>query len=117
MCVMHVDALATGVLSRNQDAMLAKLVRADLHGCMLFVMHSACKSMLGIGGIVLYESRNMFHVMAPSGVCKSIPKRGVVVRIPYRNGISFVVFGNRFRYSPSERSSRKFKSQTRLQST
>ncbi|RUS87947.1 hypothetical protein EGW08_004302 [Elysia chlorotica] len=41
-----------------------KLMKADLHGCPLIVRRSKCPSYIGVEGIVIQETRNMFTLIS-----------------------------------------------------
>ena len=49
---------------------------ADLHGARLTVCMSKCKGLIGLGGIVLTETKNAFRVVSPDGRIRLLPKAG-----------------------------------------
>ncbi|KAI3645703.1 hypothetical protein MP228_008631 [Amoeboaphelidium protococcarum] len=51
---------------RGNDALLDKVTKLDLHGCILQVYHSRSKCQIGIEGIVIQDLANCFKI-----VCKS----------------------------------------------
>lgn len=87
---------------------MSKVSRSDVHGALVTIIKSACPSMEGLSGIVLYESTNMIHIITPTNKPRSIPKKGTVFTLPWKS-YTFVIFGTHFRYSPAERSVKKYK--------
>lgn len=53
------------------DEIQQKLNKIDLHGAMLTVADANCKDYVGIEGIVVKETRNMFIIVTSSGTTKS----------------------------------------------
>ena len=47
----------------NMAAAQEKLLKADFHGSCVTVQKSKCPSYIGVSGIVLQETRNMFKVI------------------------------------------------------
>lgn len=95
------------------DASLAnaaqKLMKADLHGCFLTVKRSKCSSFIGVQGIVLQETRNMFVLVTPDNVVKRIPKANSIFCVVLHKHV-FTIYGNQFTVKPGERAAKKFKS-------
>jgi RNase P/RNase MRP subunit p29 len=52
------------------------LACADLHGARLTVCSSKCKGLVGLGGIVVTETKNAFRVVSPDGRIRLLPKTG-----------------------------------------
>lgn len=49
-----------------------KLLRADYHGCMIVVASSDCSSYVGLRGIVVQETRNVFRLITEENKVKSM---------------------------------------------
>lgn len=57
--------------SNFQASAAQKMMKADLHGCHLTVRQSKCPSFIGVHGIVIKETRNMFQLITPENKIKS----------------------------------------------
>lgn len=62
----------------NSASMHPKLVKADLHGSLLTVRQSRNPCLVGLSGIVLYESENAFRVITKINQVKLIPKQNTI---------------------------------------
>ncbi|KAI6035722.1 RNase P subunit p29-like protein [Pisolithus marmoratus] len=62
----------------NSASMHPKLVKADLHGSLLTVRQSRNPCLVGLSGIVLYESENAFRVITKTNQVKLIPKQNTI---------------------------------------
>jgi len=58
--------------------MHAKLVKADFHGSIMTVRRSKNPSLVGVSGIVVQETENMFKVVTRKDKLKALPKQGSV---------------------------------------
>lgn len=69
----------------NCVSMYPKLVKADLHGSLLSVRQSRNPCLVGLSGIVLYESENAFRVITKTNQVKLIPKQHTIflLAIPF----------------------------------
>lgn len=102
--------------SINQSQALLKLSMADYNGAFLKVIKSVNRNMLGIEGIVIWDSQKNF-IMITSGELvdeiKCIPKKGTVfafeVPLNKEDALQFTILGDRFKYRSSDRAGRKFK--------
>ncbi|KAK7474840.1 hypothetical protein BaRGS_00033912 [Batillaria attramentaria] len=90
-----------------------RVLKADLHGCMLTVQRSRCPSYVGLCGIVLQETRNTFTLITKQGGVKCVPKLNSTFVFPL-SGYLFTIHGNHFKVKAGERSSRKFKSKATI---
>lgn len=52
------------------DEIQQKLNKIDLHGAMLTVADANCKDYVGLGGVVVKETRNIFIIVTSSGTTK-----------------------------------------------
>ncbi|EDO17199.1 hypothetical protein Kpol_1035p11 [Vanderwaltozyma polyspora DSM 70294] len=104
-------------LSINGTTALSKLSMADYNGALLKVVHSKNKNMIGIEGIVVWDSQKNF-IMVTKGELydqlKIIPKNGTVFgfQVPINDdfALQYSILGDRFKYRSSDRAGRKFKS-------
>ena len=58
--------------SNNEENILSKILKADLHGAILTVINSTNKNNIGISGIVLFESRRTFNLLNKKNEIKTI---------------------------------------------
>ncbi|KAJ3028765.1 UNVERIFIED_CONTAM: RNase P/RNase MRP complex subunit [Siphonaria sp. JEL0065] len=57
-------------LTYNSEQSLVKIVRADYHGAVFTVTQSKCKHFVGISGIMIKETDNMFYIITRENVVK-----------------------------------------------
>ncbi|KAG8726001.1 hypothetical protein FRC12_023812 [Ceratobasidium sp. 428] len=104
--------------------MQTKLVKADFHGSKLTVKASKCPTLVGVSGIVIEETANVFRVITPDDRVKVLPKQNSVFTfsIPLKPEqedsapqIQFELYGNQFRFRADDRASRKFKSKETIE--
>lgn len=104
-------------LSINGSTSLVKLSMADYNGSLLRVAKSKNRNLVGIEGIVIWDSQKSF-IMVTKGVCvnklKCIPKKGTVfefeIPINEEDALQYSILGDRFKYRSVDRANRKFKS-------
>ncbi|KAG0672175.1 RNase P/RNase MRP complex subunit [Maudiozyma exigua] len=101
----------------NGPNSLMKLSMADYNGSLLKVVKSKNKNMVGIQGIVIWDSQKSFIMVTRGRLVdniKIIPKRGTVfgfeVPINDEEALQYSILGDRFKYRSVDRASRKFKS-------
>eukprot|EP01095_Lingulamoeba_sp_RSL-Kostka_P005409 TRINITY_DN16740_c0_g1_i1.p1 TRINITY_DN16740_c0_g1~~TRINITY_DN16740_c0_g1_i1.p1 ORF type:complete len:429 (+),score=111.23 TRINITY_DN16740_c0_g1_i1:38-1324(+) len=86
------------------------LIRADLHGAIIKVIKSKTVNQIGLYGIVIQETKNVFKIITPDDKIKILPKKMSVFGLVIKD--KFIqIFGNNFCYRSSERSVYKFKQQ------
>ena len=96
--------------SNNDDTILNKILKADLHGAILTVINSTNKNNIGISGIVLFESRRTFNLLNKKNEIKTILKNGCVFETEMKyNGMKIIIYGDNFIYKSAERTKIKFK--------
>ena len=95
--------------SNNDDAILNKMLKADLHGAILTVINSTNKNNIGINGIVIFESKRTFNLLNKKNEIKTILKNGSVFEIEINNGIKILIYGDNFIFKSAERTKIKFK--------
>ncbi|KAH6635677.1 Rof/RNase P-like protein [Chaetomium sp. MPI-SDFR-AT-0129] len=90
----------------------AKLASADFHGAGVEVVRSGCVSRVGIGGIVVKDSKFAFEIVTRKGGRRLVPKEGTVFRFVVPMPMSSMVFelhGEQFQFRSADRASRKFR--------
>lgn len=60
----------------NEEMVLNCLKQLDYHGCKLKVSRSKTSSLVGLSGIVLKDTRNVFYMLAEDNEVKVVPKCG-----------------------------------------
>ena len=96
--------------SNNEENILSKILKADLHGAILTVINSTNKNNIGISGIVLFESRRTFNLLNKKNEIKTILKNGCVFETEMKyNGMKIITYGDNFIYKSAERTKIKFK--------
>lgn len=104
-------------LSINGTSALMKLSMADYNGARLRVASSQNKNLVGIEGIVIWDSQKNFIMVSRGKLVdqiKIVPKKGTVfnfeIPINEQDALSYTILGDRFTYRSSDRAGRKFKS-------
>ncbi|KAK4146580.1 Rof/RNase P-like protein [Dichotomopilus funicola] len=112
----------------------AKLASADFHGAGVEVVRSGCVSRVGIGGIVVKDSKFAFEIVTRRGARRLVPKEGTVFRfvvpVPVlgtglggngredeggeggeekMSNMVFEIHGEQFQFRSADRASRKFR--------
>jgi len=95
--------------SNNDDTILNKMLKADLHGAILKVINSTNKNNIGINGIVIFESKRTFNILNQKNEIKTILKNGSVFEVEINNGIKIIIYGDNFIFKSAERTKIKFK--------
>ena len=95
--------------SNNEETILNKMLKADLHGAILTVVNSTNKNNIGISGIVIFESRRTFNILNKKNEMKTILKNGCVFETEINNGMKILIYGDNFIYKSAERTKIKFK--------
>lgn len=126
------DLLFSENKTPNLNMVLPKLSTADYNGCLVRVLESRNRNMVGIEGIVVYDAQHSFIVVVkpntdredgPSvspaekvGGLRILAKRGLlfgfdVVCEDGENAtvMGFTIMGSRFEHRSTDRSGRKFK--------
>ncbi|CAI2188401.1 1150_t:CDS:2 [Funneliformis geosporum] len=92
----------------NPNSFAQKLLRADFHGAILTVSKSKCASYVGVTGIAIQETENMFKIIAKNDNMKCIPKGHSIFTFQLRDHI-YILYGDQFRYRSATRVTKKFK--------
>ncbi|XP_033126081.1 ribonuclease P protein subunit p29-like [Anneissia japonica] len=102
------EYMQTHLVKQDMKQFEAKLLKADLHGCILTVTKSKCPSYIGLSGILLQETRHLFKIVTKEDKLKSIPKGNSVFTYEFCGHV-VDIFGNQFKQKSSQRSARRFK--------
>ncbi|KND05125.1 uncharacterized protein SPPG_00795 [Spizellomyces punctatus DAOM BR117] len=94
--------------SSQPGIILPRMMKADYHGALLTVAKSKCPTYIGISGIVIKETENMFYIITKDDCMKIIPKRNNVFTFQVNTNL-FTLYGNQFRTRAGERAAKKFK--------
>ncbi|KAI8323759.1 RNase P subunit p29-like protein [Martensiomyces pterosporus] len=111
----HIGASAGGgakgaaVDSKQQQAVLGRLVKADMHGAKLAVRRARCPNYVGIEGIVAQETKNVFKIITKEDRLVAVPKAHCVFALDVPSGSTCLIYGDQFGFRASERASKKFK--------
>ncbi|RKP10228.1 Rof/RNase P-like protein [Thamnocephalis sphaerospora] len=89
-------------------ALLPKLLKADLHGSMLTVTRSRCPNYVGVTGIMVMETKNIFHIIDRRNKLRAIPKAHSVFSLCIQ-GHEYLVYGDQFCHRSGDRAAKKFK--------
>ncbi|XP_046387044.1 ribonuclease P protein subunit p29 isoform X2 [Ischnura elegans] len=84
------------------------LLKADYHGAYVQVVRSKCSSLVGLGGIIIFETRGTFKIIGEDDIVRVVPKQSSLFKFKL-NGYEYVILGQHFCYRPSERSVKKIK--------
>ena len=96
--------------TNNQENILNKMLKADLHGAILTVINSTNKNNIGISGIVIFESRRTFNILTQKNELKTILKQGCIFETLLKfNNMKILIYGENFIYKSAERTKIKFK--------
>eukprot|EP01104_Vermistella_antarctica_P011704 TRINITY_DN3302_c0_g1_i2.p1 TRINITY_DN3302_c0_g1~~TRINITY_DN3302_c0_g1_i2.p1 ORF type:complete len:269 (+),score=85.78 TRINITY_DN3302_c0_g1_i2:238-1044(+) len=101
-------------VERNETALHVRLSRSDFHGAIIHVVQSRCPSLVGVGGIVAFETQHLFKVITKGDEMKALPKAGSVFAVAVGKHL-VTLYGNNIRFRPSERSSRRFTTQVTIE--
>lgn len=117
----------------NESMALQRLLLADFHGCLLSVTKAANPELVGVRGIVVWDSQHSFVMVIPRGAdakpwslssdhftrlervggLRMIPKKGTIFELDVLDNdddvYPFVIYGSRFEVRLVERLGRKFK--------
>lgn len=83
------------------------LLKADYHGANLTIADSPCKSLHGVHGTVLQETKNLFLLCTRENKLVKIPKNKTIFTFEY-SGYLITLFGSQFCFKPSHRLMKRF---------
>ncbi|RHZ45291.1 hypothetical protein Glove_682g39 [Diversispora epigaea] len=90
-----------------------KLLKADFHGALFTVSKSRCASYIGITGINIQETENMFKLITKDNKLKSIPKGHSVFTFQLKDYM-FTLYGEQLRFRSATRATKKFKNKPNI---
>ncbi|KAJ1836074.1 RNase P/RNase MRP complex subunit [Coemansia sp. RSA 2711] len=94
---------------KQQQQLLGRLLKADLHGAKLEVERSKCPNFVGLAGIVAQETKNAFKLITQDDRLVVVPKARCVFTLHLPSDAQCLIYGDQFMYRASERASKKFK--------
>ncbi|CAN7943905.1 unnamed protein product [Ixodes hexagonus] len=104
--------LAVHAMWRDYAASLGgaseRLLKAEYTGCLLTVSASRCPSYVGVRGLVLQETRNVFRLLTEEGRVRTVPKAHSQFAFELA-GRLHRLYGSHFRVHSFERVKAKFK--------
>lgn len=100
-------------LRANRD-IAAKVLTADLHGAILCVTRAKNPSLVGVEGILVQETRNMFKLVTRANKFKSVAKQGCVCTFRLLGHV-ITIYGSHMRVPGPHRVAKKYKSRATLE--
>jgi len=95
------------------------LLKADYHGAKVRVEDCRCKERIGIQGIVVKETKNLFEIVTERDRLVKIPKEKSLFRVICKGGegengkeLEWRIWGDQFLLRSGERASKKFSGRT-----
>ncbi|ORX57062.1 ribonuclease P protein subunit p29 [Hesseltinella vesiculosa] len=85
-----------------------KLLKADFHGAIMTVVQSKNPVYVGMSGIMIQETMNLFSLLTKENELKKIPKDANIFRLEVC-GYSFKLYGKQLQFRSAERAAKKFK--------
>ncbi|KAI9341972.1 Rof/RNase P-like protein [Obelidium mucronatum] len=92
----------------NSEQALVKIVRADYHGAVFTVTQSKCKHFVGISGIMIKETDNMFYIITRENVVKGVPKAKSNFSFVHDDNL-FTLYGCSLKGSAADRVTKKLR--------
>lgn len=111
------NSYITHILNKtNQaDSIYSKVIKADLHGSIIEVVTSKNKTLLGLKGILILETRRTFNILTSEDEFKTLLKAGSTFKLelPFNETDTMkhtiFILGDNFVYKAVERTKAKFK--------
>lgn len=96
------------------------LLKADYHGSLMTIENCRCQSRIGISGICVKETKNVFEIVTMEDKLLKIPKEKSLFRVyaklddvdGYTKEIEWRLWGDQFLLRSGERAGRKFSGRT-----
>ncbi|KAI8059157.1 ribonuclease P protein subunit p29 [Gongronella butleri] len=85
-----------------------KILKADLHGAIMTVTQCKNPAYVGMTGIMIQETMNLFCLLTKENQLKKIPKVCTVFQLQ-ACGYTFTIYGKQLQFRSAERAVRKFK--------
>ncbi|KAI9023707.1 Rof/RNase P-like protein, partial [Phycomyces nitens] len=94
----------------NLSQFAQKLLKADFHGGIFKVIKSKNPSYVGIEGIVIQETLNVFKIISKNNKLQQIPKASSVFTMEVECCASvFTLYGSQLQFRAADRAVKKFK--------
>jgi len=98
----------SGEKCQNLESLQASLMKADYTGCHFVIVASKCATYIGMKGLVLQETKNVFRLINKEDQIVNIPKAGSMFAFTLDDKL-FKIYGSHFRKHSFERGKTKFK--------
>lgn len=98
----------------NKAVLESRLLKCELHGCILTVTRSKCPSYVGTSGILLQETRNTFKIITKENQLKTIPKSQCWFMFTI-DSYAITIYGQHFCCRNSIRAAKKFKAKPTIE--
>ncbi|KAJ2905466.1 hypothetical protein MKZ38_005342 [Zalerion maritima] len=118
----HIHSVLGDGLYNGGLAVAANLTSAEFLGAKVTVSRSSCPSRVGVGGIIIKDSKFVFELVTEKNAIKTIPKEGTVFKLEIsppvteapveaskRDPLAVEIHGDKFQHRPADRSNKKFK--------
>ncbi|XP_076277006.1 ribonuclease P/MRP subunit POP4 [Lasioglossum baleicum] len=92
----------------NWENINQQLIKADFHGAEISIIGSKCPSLIGLSGIVIQDTKNIFRICGQDNIIRTIPKDVVLMNIHMKN-VKLELFGKDLTVKPVERTIKKLK--------
>ncbi|XP_073971747.1 ribonuclease P/MRP subunit POP4 [Rhodnius prolixus] len=83
-----------------------QMLKADFHGAVMEVHKSTCPNLVGINGIVVFETRNVIKLLGKDNITRSVPKQNCEFKLKISNFI-ITFLGKNLLIRPADRSIKK----------
>ena len=95
----------------SAESVLERLSKMDYHGALIEVTRSKTKGIIGLRGIVIQDTKNMFVLVTENDTVKMIPKYDNLFQIEVL-GVKFTIVGTNICMKPELRSTKPSKPKT-----
>ncbi|KAK9304643.1 hypothetical protein QLX08_004067 [Tetragonisca angustula] len=92
----------------NWENVNQQLIKADFHGAEISIVGAKCPSLIGLSGIVVQDTKNIFRICGKDNIIRTIPKDVVIMNMHLKD-IKLEFFGKDLSIKPTERTIKKFK--------
>ncbi|XP_072168791.1 ribonuclease P protein subunit p29-like [Diadema setosum] len=113
---LWLDYMRETLMTQNPSMpqLQSRLLKCDLHGCVLTVTRSKCPSYVGTSGILLQETKNVFKIITKDDKLKVIPKSQCWFMFAV-DQFAITIYGQHFCLRSSMRSAKKFKARPTIE--
>lgn len=96
----------------KEENVLNCLKQIDYHGCLVTVVRSTAKSLIGLTGIILQDKKNVFFVLCKDNRTRIVPKYGNLFEFELF-GCKFTLVGSNMCFKPEMRTTKHAKIKTK----